>query len=1067
MRKYFWLLILLNGTWLQALAQQKWDKPMQLKGCSINIRADLFTATTFMEWEFYNPNDTEIEGLHRFELKPGQVITAFQLDLHGKYRDGSIEEKWKATNAYNTIVGKRIDPALLTMDYANQYSLRIYPIAARSTRKVTLTIMQMLTTRENELLYLLPLDFPGTGSFLDLSIEVRNLAAPVARPGLLLNRNFEKRDSGYELKWITENIALNHVISFAIPLRHDHELYTRPSGDQAGFAIRTTPVLDSVYNIQPRKIAVFWDASASTTERATNREVNFLRQYIAWHRVTQLTIIPFNHKTLDTAVFAMRKESGGGWQQYLRNIKYDGATQFGVIDTRGLDADIVFVFTDGHNSYGKNMPVATDKPVFCVNTSTKANYEHLREIPGTSGGSLINLKENSISEAITMSSRAENWLLKMTAATGRLIVDQYLPLRSHGPQVITGTMDSDVDTIYLEYGNGSGVHRIHRLPVDKTEMAINEGVKRINLLSSFDQVIRNSSCNDLVDFGLKEKIVTPYTAYIVLERVEDYVKYNITPPKELEAECEKLSYVKRDTRFERRKMQSMDQYQLLNSVVNVYNNRLRKLDPDARMISLEKQSFETPGQTLDAGVELRVTASGLGLEGKLPGINVSNSLDEVVVVGYGTVRKQSLTGSVAVVESRTLLNPSTSMEQVLQGRIAGIQVTSASGQPGGPASVLIRGSRSISGNNQPLYVLDGLPVTGNINDLVSVNDIESITVLKDNAASSLYGSRAANGAIVITSKRGRHNNVGYDSRSYRLKDMEDVDYLQELASATKADKPVEYERLKTLYGDDPGFYMDAAQHFFGAGLEQKALSIMMNAAEVSVGNPEVLIAIAWIFEKWGRFDEAIGIYEMLLERNPFNINWYRDMAWVFSQQGKYQQAVDSLYNGICLNTEQMEHLNTNIKATLLSDLNAIITLRGDKLDLSRIPRSFIVPETADLRIDIESNNGNPGYISIREPGGTISSQHQSGSKNGSISYQAFENYSDRPFVYQLKNAKPGRYRISTKYYYGYPGKKIPSVIRVRVIRNLGGQDQVIELENLMMDNQFGEIEIAELKWPKK
>ncbi len=1040
---------------------------MQLKGCSIKIRADLFTATTFMEWEFYNPNDTEIEGLHRFELKPGQVITAFQLDLHGKYRDGSIEEKWKATNAYNTIVGKRIDPALLTMDYANQYSLRIYPIAARSTRKVTLTIMQMLTPRENELLYLLPLNFPGTGSLLDLSIEVSSLAAPVTRPGLLLNRNFEKGNSGYELKWITENIALNHVISFAIPLIHDHELYTSPRGDQADFAIRTTPVLDSVYNIHPRKIAVFWDASASTTERAMNREVNFLRQYMAWHRVTHLTIIPFNHKTLDTAVFSMRKESGGGWQQYLRNINYDGATQFGVIDTRGLDVDIVFVFTDGHNSYGKSIPVATDKPVFCINTSTKANYDHLREIPGTSGGSLINLKENSISDAITMSSRAENWLLKVTAPNGRLIINQYLPLRSHGPQVVTGTLDSDVDTIYLEYGNGSGVHRIQRLPVDKSGGTINEGVKKINLLSGFDQVIRSSSWNDLVDFGLKEKVVTPYTAYIVLERVEDYVKYNITPPKELEAECEKLQYVKRDTRFERRKMQSMDQYQVLNSVVNVYNSRLKKLDPNARTISLEKQVFETHRQELDAGGEIRVTASGIGLQGKLPGLNISNSLDEVVVVGYGTVRKQSLTGSIAIVESKTILNPATSVEQILQGRVAGVQVTNASGQPGSPASVMIRGSRSISGNNQPLYVIDGLPVSGNINDVLSVNDIETIAVLKDNAASSLYGCRAVNGAIVITSKKGRHYNPGYSSRPYRLKDMEDVEYLQELASATKADKPAEYERLKTLYGDDPGFYMDAAQHFFGAGLEQKSYSILMNAAEIAAGNHEVLIAMAWIFEKWGRFDEAIGIYEMLLKKNPFNISLYRDMAWVFYQQGKYQQAVDSLYNGISLNTEQMEHINTNIKATILTDLNAIIALHGGKLDLSRIPPSIIIPETADLRIDIESNNGNPGYISIREPGGAVSTQHQGASKNGGLSYQAFENYSANLFVYQLKNAKPGRYRISTNYYNGYYVTKFPSVIRIRVIRNLGRHDQVIELENLMMDNQHGEIEIADLKWAKK
>ena len=101
---------------------------MQLKNCNIRVQSGQFTASTFVEMEFYNPNDKVLEGLHQFELNPGQVITAFQLELNGKYRDGTLEEKWKATNAHNSIVGKRIDPALLSMDHNNFYSLRIYPV---------------------------------------------------------------------------------------------------------------------------------------------------------------------------------------------------------------------------------------------------------------------------------------------------------------------------------------------------------------------------------------------------------------------------------------------------------------------------------------------------------------------------------------------------------------------------------------------------------------------------------------------------------------------------------------------------------------------------------------------------------------------------------------------------------------------------------------------------------------------------------------------------------------------------------------------------------------------------
>ena len=103
-------MLILSASALAQPARQQWDRPMQLVRCSVDIKADPFTANTFIELEFYNPNKVEIEGLFRFNLNPGQAITAFQLDLNGHYRDGSIEEKGKATGAYNSIVGKRIDP---------------------------------------------------------------------------------------------------------------------------------------------------------------------------------------------------------------------------------------------------------------------------------------------------------------------------------------------------------------------------------------------------------------------------------------------------------------------------------------------------------------------------------------------------------------------------------------------------------------------------------------------------------------------------------------------------------------------------------------------------------------------------------------------------------------------------------------------------------------------------------------------------------------------------------------------------------------------------------------------
>jgi len=145
-----------------------------------------------------------------------------------------------------------------------------------------------------------------------------------------------------------------------------------------------------------------------------------------------------------------------------------------------------------------------------------------------------------------------------------------------------------------------------------------------------------------------------------------------------------------------------------------------------------------------------------------------NELDEIVVIGYGSVKKSDLTGSVASIKSEDFVNTAiSSIDQGLQGKVAGMVVSMSSGQPGAPSSIRIRGTSSINGNNEPLYVIDGVfvvpetnvgAVTGpSLNPLASINpsDIESIEVLKDASATAIYGTRGANGVILVTTKRGR------------------------------------------------------------------------------------------------------------------------------------------------------------------------------------------------------------------------------------------------------------------------------------------------------------------------
>ncbi|MEJ5961588.1 SusC/RagA family TonB-linked outer membrane protein [Pedobacter immunditicola] len=134
----------------------------------------------------------------------------------------------------------------------------------------------------------------------------------------------------------------------------------------------------------------------------------------------------------------------------------------------------------------------------------------------------------------------------------------------------------------------------------------------------------------------------------------------------------------------------------------------------------------------------------------------ATSLENVVVVGYGAVKKPDLTGSVAQVDMKDLLEaPVASFDEALAGRVAGVQVSSSDGQPGGRMEIVVRGANSLTQSTSPLYVIDGFPIEDPDNAAINPEEIESINILKDASATAIYGSRGANGVIIIQTKKGK------------------------------------------------------------------------------------------------------------------------------------------------------------------------------------------------------------------------------------------------------------------------------------------------------------------------
>lgn len=233
----------------------------------------------------------------------------------------------------------------------------------------------------------------------------------------------------------------------------------------------------------------------------------------------------------------------------------------------------------------------------------------------------------------------------------------------------------------------------------------------------------------------------------------------------------------------------------------------------------------------------------------------TSSLGEVIVVGYGTQLKREVTGAVQTIEAAKFKDiPVSQITQKLQGRLAGVQINETTGKPGQGMSVRIRGQLSVSAGSDPLYVIDGFPITGNISAL-NPDEIQDISILKDAASTSLYGSRAANGVVLITTKKGKRGQTHVSFNTYaglqkvpergRIKMMDAVEFAQfkkEYYEDEGQPVPIEFQNPSQYKGKNNDWYGALLRK---APLESYNLTVTSNTDKLSTA------IIAGVFNQEG------------------------------------------------------------------------------------------------------------------------------------------------------------------------------------------------------------------------
>lgn len=1056
---------------LSSFSQTKlFDQPVVIQKCQVTINANAFVANTALDLELLNPGIQEIEGQQYFQLLPEQLVTGFQLELNGKLRDGSIEERSKANRAYSTIVGKRIDPALLQMLGDNQYKLNVYPISGNGTRRVVIHVMQLLTASKGKLNYECPLSFAKNVKQFSLHINVdANTTIAKCEAGLIEGKIFNKANNLQTVSFSSKDIWLYNTIRFSLtPKENKPVICVNSKGNEKLFFLQYLPPVPDSSSHPVNTLSVCWDISGSATERNLPRELNFLEKYIAVNNIQEVDFILFNNKVRGIFHFKPQQDDFYNIRNFLKHYDYNGATALGCLDFSGMKTNQIMVFSDGINSLSTKLPQPGASPVTCIWSSPKSDDNILKKVSGATGGQVINLNNNTPLEVmVKKSSNSINYMMTCTADGKKIALNKTLPAPIEQTFFLTGvTMANEIK---MHIGNSNAILTTETISLmEKCLNCDSTLAKQISLLLKHDSLFNHPgvySYNQWYDkliFGLQHKVMTPYTAFIVLERIEDYIKYKIEPPKELEQACAEMNYVY-SSEYLIRKIKMSSQDEILASVAKTYNQKIAWWNKEAPLINIVNPQIQVNGQTNVMGNDNTRNGMNMFLDSRPGG---TQELTSVVVTAMGQSRQaRSLGYAISTIRGNeiTSTNP-VNIQNGLTGKVSGLLVQSVNNSVLQDTRITIRGIRSLTGNNQPLLVVDGVPVPISFISQLNPNDVREITVLKSASAAVIYGSAAVNGAILVTLKKsGRYNFPQWTN--YNLSDAEDVEYIEQLKNATASERWDTYQKLLEDYANDPVFYIDAADFFFTKGDKMKAEEIL-NAGAEKMGNSAVAKrTLAFIYESWKQFDAAIEIYQDLLIENPTELETMRDLALAYFQQGNYQKAIDTYYKIILAPEEHNDYygyLYKSIKLTALDELNAVIAFHREGLDLSAIPLALIRKQPIDMKICVESNS-NLEYPTLKTPDNQLAPCRYF---NENFKEEILSIPDSRTTNFYIKKAIQGKYTIEQDLY-NYVrnnSQRLPHMTRVIIFKHFQQANQSLEITNIMLDNQNGSIAIAQPEW---
>ncbi|MDW8849695.1 VIT domain-containing protein [Flavobacterium sp. MMLR14_040] len=537
-------------------------------------------ASTTATYIFFNPGDRILEGTFTLPLPEGVSISGYALDINGSLRDAVPVPKERAKEIFESVEKRNIDPGIIEKVAGNNFRTRIYPITARGTRFIKITYNQELKNSATDYQYFL--SFANAVNIPKFNLKVlvnESLTTPKITENPDGSFTFQKQGN----QWIAEinkaNFTPNENLKITIPKVNESSkvLLQKASGDKFYFAASVSTDFPVKEKSKSHKIAIIWDNSFSGSKRSHSKELDFLNSYFLENKDVAVSFVLLNNILEKTEEFTV---SGGNWsalKNRIADLKYDGGTDFGALkEISGIEEYLLF--SDGISNFG-DLTLKFKKPVNSIVSTPTSDFNLLKLLASQSGGNFINLNELDTQSALKTYNKQPVIFLGFKESADIQDLFPNVGTAVNEPVNIFGISSPNLGKLTALFSVGN---KKFEVPVDfNTAVKVdNWPIAQFWAQRKINDLELNSTQNRVEITNLSEQfgVVSKNTSLIVLDDVNDYVRYGIKPPQELLSEYNKIVSRNKKEILEKRKTLLSKSFDITRELVTWWNSEFKPVE---------------------------------------------------------------------------------------------------------------------------------------------------------------------------------------------------------------------------------------------------------------------------------------------------------------------------------------------------------------------------------------------------------------------------------------------------------------------------------------------------------